>query len=119
MRLGCIRVRPPHELRVAVRVVPEHLLDRGFGVELLAIRPELVGDADDPRGEAGVVGRGGLRHYAVTSSSANWPAVPTGPKSRSSSSTKPLRPAPTVTTASNVNLPTVILQRRWSESAPT
>jgi len=73
------------------------------------------------------------------SSIALGAAVPTGPKSRSSSSTKPVRPLPTVTTASTrpasviasarsprrkaiaskVNLPTVILQRRWSESAPT
>jgi len=36
--------------------VAEHLLDRGLGVDLLAIRPELVRDADDPGGETGVIG---------------------------------------------------------------
>jgi hypothetical protein len=35
--------------------VPEHLFDCRFSVDLSPIRPELVGDADDPRGKAGVV----------------------------------------------------------------
>src|SRR4029077_5552752 len=139
VRLGGVAVRAAHELRVAVRVVPEHPLDRGLGVDLLPVGPELVGDPDDARGEAGVVGLGGLGHYATTSSSANLAAVATRPKSRSSSSTKPVRPEPTLTTASTrpasviasarsprrkaiaskVNLPPVIWHRRWSESAPT
>jgi len=113
--------------------------ERGDGVPIDRVpRAQTVRDADDPCREAGVIGSG-RSHQAAPTTPAIDAALPTAPKSRSSSSTKPRRPVPMVTTAStrpslviasarsprrkaiasNANFPTVILHRRWSLSAPT
>src|SRR5206468_3526200 len=101
--LGRVSVRAADELRVALGVVAEYFLREGVGVDVaVALRAQPVGDADDPRRDR----RSALCHYP-TSTGAPPPArrsisaaVPTSPKSRSSSSTNPRRPVPMLTTAS-------------------
>ena len=58
MRLCRIRVRASNELRVTVRVVPQHLLHDALDVDgAVTLRAQALGDADDPRRD-----RRALRH---------------------------------------------------------
>src|ERR1700687_2512432 len=98
MSLFGIRVRAAHELGVALGIVPEHLFHERLGIHRLPARPQALGDADDPRGDR----VGALRGHTAIASCFTRSAVPAAPKSRSSSSTNPRRPAPTVTIASTV-----------------
>ena len=102
VRLRGVGVGAAHQLRVALGVMAEYFLRERVGVDVsVTLRPQPIGDADDPRCDR----RGALRHYANTGIApparrSISDAVPTGPKSRSSSSTKPRRPVPMLTTAS-------------------